>query len=394
MLLGDARSGKLPENLVGFGRTLRRAGLKVDSSRMATATTVLQLIGFEDKSDLSAALESVFVSEQQDRQIFRDLFDAYFKDPQLANKLLSQMLPTGEGKAAPSKKPRLKEALSPRNGYGQTSRPSGQDKEIEFDAAMTASDETRLRHADFNLLSASEYRLVERLAKDARLVIPRYRSRRTEIAKRGNHIHWGASIRQAAGSGGELISLRHRRQHKEFLPLLVLVDVSGSMERYARMLLAFLHSNLRFNRRKKLFAFGTQLTDLNACFKQSDTDKMLTEAGILISDFAGGTKLGESLNELRKNHARCFVGRRTVVLLITDGLDTGDKQQLENALQWVKLHCGKMLWLNPLLRFDAYAPLAQGAALLDRYCHAMVAVHNVSKLEALAQSLGALLKKA
>jgi uncharacterized protein len=393
MLLGDARSGKLPENLVGFGRALRRAGLKVDTSRIATATETAQLIGFDNKFDLGAAFEAVFVSEQQDRQIFRDLFDAYFKDPKVANKLLSQMLPSAEGKAESKEKPRVREALSPQLGYGKEQKPKASDKEIEFDAAMTSSDLDRLRQADFNALSASEYRLVETLVRDMPLPIPTYRSRRTEVSKQGSSLHWGATLRQAATTGGELVALRHRRMQRQPLPVLILIDVSGSMERYARMLIAFLHSNLRFNRRKQMFAFGTRLTDLNSCFKQTDTDKMLEESSALITDFAGGTKLGDSLEQLRRGHSRGLVGRRTLVLIVTDGLDTGDRALMDAELHWLRRHSGKLLWLNPLLRFDGYAPLAQGAALLAKHADAMIAVHNVNKLQMLASSLAALMKK-
>jgi uncharacterized protein len=391
-MLGDARSGKFTENLVGFGRALRRAGLKVDSSRIVMASHALQVVGLSSKSDLSAALEAVMVSEQQDRDVFRELFDVYFKDPQLANKLLSQLLPSAEGKAEAKGKPRVREALAPQKAFGQN-KPQGPEKQVDFDAAMTSSDEERLRNADFNTLTASEYRLVESLVRDVALRVPVYKSRRTQIASKGASLHWAASVKAASRHSGELLDLKFRRPQLQPLPVLILVDVSGSMERYARMLMAFLHASLRHSKRKHLFAFGTHLTDLNQVFLQPDTDKMLQGASALINDFAGGTKLGGSLAQLRGQHSRTLVGRRTIVLLITDGLDTGDQTELARELSWLRLHCGKLLWLNPLLRFDGYQPLAQGAAVLAKACHGSLAVHNVSKLETLAKSLSTLIKK-
>jgi uncharacterized protein with von Willebrand factor type A (vWA) domain len=124
-----------------------------------------------------------------------------------------------------------------------------------------------------------------------------------------------------------------------------------------------------------------------------DTDLMLAAAGTAIEDFAGGTQLGESLASLRRRHARRLVGRRTVVLLITDGLDTGEPQDLAQELDWLRRHCHRLLWLNPLLRFDGYAPLARGAAALHARAHGMVAVHNLEKLEDLATSLAALMER-
>ena len=390
MRLGDARSGKLADNITGFGRALRRAGVPADSARMALATQAAELVGVTSKADLSAALETVMISREQDRQVFRELFDAYFSDPEMANKLLAQLLPSAEGKAEPSKRrPRVSEALAPRPAPGANAMPKP-DQEVDFDAAMTASDLDILKHADFNGLSGSEYRLVEQLARDVALPVPRVKVRRRRPAGRGSQLHWPGVLRRAARSGGELMELPRLRRLEQPLPLLVLVDVSGSMERYARLLLAFLHAATRAHRRD-VFAFGTHLTDLTAAFRLADTDAMLAAASAAIDDFAGGTRLGDSLATLRQRHARRLVGRRTLVLLITDGLDTGEPEALEGELQWLVRHSRKLLWLNPLLRFDGYAPAARGAAVLHRHAHGMLAVHNLSKLKDLAAGLAAVM---
>ena len=176
------------------------------------------------------------------------------------------------------------------------------------------------------------------------------------------------------------------------MPLLVLVDVSGSMERYARLLLAFLHAATRGARKADVFAFGTHLTDLTPAFELADTDAMLTAAGRLIDDFGAGTRLGESLSALRRDHARRLVGRRTLVLLISDGLDTGEPALLADELHWLKRRSRRILWLNPLLRFDGYAPIARGAAVLHAQADGMLAVHDLSRLEQLAAGLARLMK--
>ena len=384
--LGDARSGKFADNIAGFGRALRRAGLRVDSARIALAQEAAQLMGVDDKADLGAAMEAVLVSREQERVVFRELFDAYFRDPELAHKLLAQMLPTAQGRAEPSKRrPRVNEALAPQKRFGGAPRPP--DREVEFDAAMTASELVRLKHADFNALSASEYHLVERLARDIALPVPQVEVRRMRPGMRGPQLHWARSLRHAAHTGGELLVLRRMQRRREPLPLLVLVDVSGSMERYARLLLAFLHAATRAHRRRDVFAFGTHLTDLTPAFRIADTDAMLAAAGVAIDDFAGGTRLGESLATLRQRHARRLVGRRTLVLIISDGLDTGEPEDLARELDWLTHRCRRLLWLNPLLRFEGYAPLARGAAVLHRHAHAMLAVHNLARLQDLAGSL-------
>ena len=394
MQLGDARAGKLADNITGFGRALRRAGVKIDSHRIALAHTAASHIGLTEKQDLSAAFEAVMISREQDRGVFRELFDTYFQDPKVANKLLSQLLPSAEGKAEPSKrKPRVREALAPQKKFGQQVKPAAEDQKVDFDAAMTASDIARLQHADFNALSATEYRLVERLARDIKLPLPEFASRRTQPAAIGARMHWPGVMGQAARTGGELLRLPRLERQKKHLPLLVLVDVSGSMERYARLLLAFLHAATRRHPQRDVFAFGMGLTDITQAFKQADTDDMLAKASLLIEDFAGGTRLGASLASLRIQHARRLVGRRTIVLMITDGLDTGEPAELSQELDWLRRRSRRVLWLNPLLRFDGYVPLAQGAAVLHQYAHGMLAVHNLSRLEELAAGLGTLMKK-
>ena len=395
--LGDARSGKLADNLSGFGRALRRAGVPVDAARMALAQQAVMLVGL-GRDDIRAALETVLVSREQDRMVFHELFGAYFRNPQVAQKLLAQMLPTAESKAAPVKRrPRVSEALAPVRA-AQNAPPVREEEKIDFDAAMTASDLQRLRHADFNQLSASEYGLVERLAREVRLPVPHYAARRTRPGVRGSRPHWPGAMHHAAGTGGELLYVPRLQRRRQPLPLLVLVDVSGSMERYARLLLAFLHAatarrHAGVGLRRDVFAFGTGLTDLTPAFRLADTDAMLELANRAIEDFAGGTRLGASLAQLRTAHARRLVGRRTLVLLISDGLDTGAPDVLEHELGWLRRHCGRLLWLNPLLRFEGYTPTARGASVLHRQAHGMVAVHNLSRLQDLATSLAAVMRQ-
>ena len=395
--LGDVRGGKLADNITAFGRALRRAGVRTDAMRIALAAEAATLVGVDDRLDLGAAMEAVMVSREQDRMVFRELFDAWFRDPELANKLLAQMLPSAEGKAEPSKRrPRVREALTAPRSPARPAEPAKPDREIEFDAAMTSSDRQRLQHADFNALGASEYRLVERLARDIRLPIPELPSRRLRVAgdagQQHARIHWPGVLHEAARTGGEILRLPRLARRQQPLPLLVLVDVSGSMERYARLLLAFLHAATRRAGRRDVFAFGTRLTDLTPAFRLADTDAMLSAASLAIDDFAGGTRLGSSLAELRRAHARRLTGRRTLVLVISDGLDTGEPSLLEQELLWLKRHSRRLLWLNPLLRFEGYAPLARGAGVLHRQADAMLAVHNLSALEQLAASLAALMR--
>ncbi len=393
MQLGDVRTGKWPENILGFARALRRAGVPVDSSRMALSVASARLVGLAHKEDLSYALESVLISRQEDLDVFRQLFDVYFKDPQVANKLLAQMLPSAQGQdTSKPKKARVSEALKPQAPVWPVD-PAKTDKELEFDAAMTASDLARLRLADFNQLGASEFALVQRLARDIRLPIPKVHSRRKVNRPRGAHLNWSKALRTAAQMDGEFIVLPKLGRQLQTLPVFMLVDISGSMERYARLLLAFLHKATAHAPRRDVMAFGTGLSDLNPAFKLKDPDMMLQGCNVAIKDFAGGTKLGASLQELKTHHAHRLIAKRSLVLLVSDGLDTGDSEQLEASLKWLKGKSRKICWLNPLLRFEGYEPLAKGASVLDRYSDAKMAIHNLTHLEDLAKAIKDLVQR-
>jgi uncharacterized protein with von Willebrand factor type A (vWA) domain len=190
----------------------------------------------------------------------------------------------------------------------------------------------------------------------------------------------------AACHDGELVRLPHLQRRKQALPLLILVDVSGSMAVYARWLLAFLHQATRKVPRA-VFSFGTQLTDLNAAFRQPDTDAMLDSVNRTVADFGSGTRLGDAVHHLLAQHARQLVGRRTVVLLISDGLDTGEPQVLDTAMQQLKRRTRRILWLNPLLRFEGYTPTARGPEVLSRCVDGMLPIHNLNSLEDLARAV-------
>lgn len=391
-MLGDARSGKLAENIMGFGRLLRRAGLPVDSSRIALGLQAVQAVDIGSKDQLRWALESVLVSREQDRVVFGELFDAIFRNPEIAKQLMAQLLPVSKAqKESARRRLRSQEALSsPAQRQREDAAPP--KEEHRLDAAMSMSDQQRLKQADFEMLSASEYRLVQRLATQIALPIPQWPSRRRMAGRRAGALHWAACMRRAAQTGGEFIELPSRVPRLRPLPVVILVDVSGSMERYARMLLAFLHAATR-GAARRVFAFGSQLTDLTRAFRAEDPDDMLVQAAHAIPDFAGGTRMAESLKVLRTEHRGALIGRRSLVLVISDGLDTGDLQALDYELSWLHKQSHRMVWLNPLLRFDGYAPLAGGARVLARQSNAMLAVHNLSRLEELAEALRQLLRR-
>jgi uncharacterized protein with von Willebrand factor type A (vWA) domain len=158
------------------------------------------------------------------------------------------------------------------------------------------------------------------------------------------------------------------------------------------MLLAFLHQATLQLKQRAVFAFGTELTDLSSAFELREVDDMLAKTNVLIEDYASGTRLGNALKCLRQQHAHRLVAKRSLVLLISDGLDTGDVQELDRELKWLKDHSKTLLWLNPLLRYDAYEPLAKGAQVVAKHAKASLAIHHLDHLKHLTQGLEKLVR--
>lgn len=390
MALGNALQDKLADNVFGFCRTLRRAGLPVDSRRIALAQQALLLVDIGERHQVCAALEAVLVSRPEDRSVFYELFDAVFRNPEMAKQLMAQLLPSNKAADRAKRRPRSQEALrSPAHAPRQFASKQ-EDPSFELDMTMSMSETDRLRKADFEQLSAAEAQKVQQLACRIPLCLPRYKSRRQAGSLHGRQTDWRETMRRTHRSFGEMLRLGYQEPVFRPMPLVILVDISGSMERYARMVLSFLHAATHLSK-PKVFAFGSRLTNLSQVFRQPDTDLMLLQAADLIPDYAGGTRMAESLKDLRKNHRGAFIGRRSLVLVITDGLDTGEPDYLHEGLRWLQSVSGRLLWLNPLMRYSGYQPLAAGASTLARFCDSKMAVYNLESLEVFAKAIEQLL---
>jgi uncharacterized protein with von Willebrand factor type A (vWA) domain len=279
--LGDSRTGKLADNVTGFGRRCAVPACGWTARALRWPSRRRCWWAWSSKPDLSAAMEAVLVSREQDRMVFRELFDIYFRNPEVANKLLSQMLPSAEGKAEPSKRrPRVREALQPQKAYGSQANAQAGRQEVDFDAAMTASDLQRLKHADFSALSGSEYHLVERLARDMACRCPVWRRAvcaRARVAPR-------ALERRDAPCGA------HRRRDHATAPAAApraaaapagaggRVGLDGALCAAAAGFPACSHAACTAPAPRDVFAFGTHLTDLTPAFRLGDTDAMLAAA--------------------------------------------------------------------------------------------------------------------
>ncbi|WP_108814880.1 vWA domain-containing protein [Loktanella sp. Alg231-35] len=386
---------KLAQNITHFARALRKAGLAVGPGRVIDAIHAVKAVGFTKKADFYWTLHACFVSKPEDRPLFAQLFRLYWRDPQYLEHMMSFLRPAVHGvqeeRAAQPAEKRAAEALLDGEDRPLPPQEDKEDEvEIDFDASQTTSAQEHLRTLDFELMSTSEMAAAKRMLATLSLPVPPILSRRTQ----GGHgllPDWPGTMRQAMRRGGEVTDFATKRRRQRYPNLVVLCDISGSMASYSRAVLHFVHAVA--NREGQgwaqvhAFTFGTRLTNITRHLRQRDVDAALAAAGAEAQDWKGGTRIGACLHSYNRDWSRRMAGQGAVVLLITDGLDRADDGQLGHEMERLNLSARQLIWLNPLLRWDGFAPRARGITQMLPHCSSFRAGHNIASLQGLADAL-------
>ncbi|MFN3954238.1 MAG: vWA domain-containing protein [Pararhodobacter sp.] len=388
--------GKLTHNITHFARALRRAGLPIGPGRVLTAIEAVAATGFTRQADFYWVLHACFVNRPEERQVFHQVFRLFWRDPRYMEHMMALMLPALRGaqheQAAADAAKRAAEALL--DGAGAAAPRSGEtdtEARIEIDATESASAEERLRRLDFEQMSADEAAAARRMLASMALPVRPLPARRMIADLTGRRADWRRTLRAAIRQGGEIITLARRRPGQRWPALVVLCDISGSMAQYSRMILHFVHAVA--NRqgqgwaRVEAFTFGTRLTNITRHLRQRDVDAALNAAGAEAQDWQGGTRIGQCLHAFNRDWSRRVLGQGAVVLLITDGLDRDDPASLAHEMERLHLSARRVIWINPLLRWDGFAPRAQGIRAMLPHVDTFRAGHNIASLEALAAAL-------
>ncbi|MDX1782398.1 MAG: VWA domain-containing protein, partial [Thalassovita sp.] len=375
---------------------LRKAGLPIGPGRVIDAIRAVQAAGFTDKRDFYWTLHACFVNRPEQRAVFSQIFRLYWRDPRYMEHMMAMMLPAIRGvqeeRKAQSAERRAAEALL--EGI-EPDLPEEQEREeeilIEVDASETMSAEERLRTLDFEQMSTAEIAAAKRMLARLRLPVKPIASRRTRASLRGHQIDWRRTMRGTMRRGGELHDIALKKRRERWPNLIVLCDISGSMSQYSRMVLHFLHAVANEKgagwAKVHAFTFGTRLTNITRHMRTRDVDQALAAAGAEARDWEGGTRIGECLHAFNRDWSRRVMGQGAVVLLITDGLDRGDPEDLAKEMERLHLSSRRLIWLNPLLRWDGFAPKAQGIRAMLPHVDAFRAGHSVQSLEDLAAAI-------
>ena len=385
-----APTGHVAENIVHFVRVLRAAGLPVGPAHALAAQEAAVAVGIAEREDFRGALGAVLVSRYEQLPIFEQAFDLFWQDPRLRQRSLAAHsplgLPAGERGPEPEISARIAQAMLPAASLPERNAEGGV---AGAEPVFTFSPREVLQHKDFETMTADELAAVKTMLAQLRLPLPELPTRRTETAVRGHRVDLRATMRRATGAAGTLAPLRWRRRGRRSPPLVILCDISGSMDRYARMLLHFLHAVTGDHDRVHVLLFGTRLTNITRHLQHRDVDVALARVKTAVPDWAGGTRIGACLVEFNRRWSRRLLGQNAIVLLISDGLDAEAGEGLAAQMGRLRKSCRRLVWLNPLLRYEGFEARPAGIRAMLPHVDDFLPVHNLQSLTQLARALEA-----
>ena len=396
--------GQFAANLMHFARLLRAAGLAVGSDRTQAALAALQVAGLDSRQDFKAVLAACLLDRVAHRELFDAAFALFWREPAAPDQppALPAWPQNADSPAAQQAAPqRLSDALlaaapPPAEASGQSRQPAQPDDTATPpagpQAALSWAQQEALRQTDFDSMTADEWREAQALLTQMNQLFERLPSRRMARATRPGVADWRATLAQMARQGGEWGPLRWRAPRVQPAPLVLLADISGSMSRYSRMLLHFAHALGQADGRVESFVFGTRLTRTTRWLANRDPDIAVAQVVRVVADWSGGTRITTSLQAFNQHWARRVLsgaGGGATVLLISDGLEAGDTEALSQAMERLHKSCRRLIWLNPLLRFARFQPLAGGIRAMLPHVDHFLPAHNLQSLADLVAVLAA-----
>jgi uncharacterized protein with von Willebrand factor type A (vWA) domain len=377
--------GRLPLNVMHFARLLRRAGVPVGPPAMLAAQEALTLVDLGSRTEVRTALFATLIRRHEHADLFDQAFAMFWRDPEAAKAAAALAMLGGHApppERAPPGSRRLAEASqAPRE------RRREEQEEQRVDMALTVSERERLQTMDFEAMSAAD--IAEAKAEIRKLVLPldEKPTRRRRPDPAGPHVDLRETLRKSTRHGGEILEIAASRRVTRPPPLVVLCDISGSMSRYAPILLHFLHAVANDRDRVSTFLFGTRLTNITRQLRHRDPEVAFQLVAHAVPDWSGGTRIGETLARFNRVWARRVLGQGAVVLLITDGLDREGARGLAQAMERLHKSSARLVWLNPLLRWTGFEPKSQGIRAMLPHVDEFRPVHNLASLRALIESL-------
>ena len=389
--LNTGSGEKLSDNVLYFARVLRSAGIPIGSGRILDAIKAIDKIGLADKSIFYWALHSVLVHKNEHREIFDQAFKIFWKNPRLLEKMMQLALPrlnTGTPGASDADiNRRVQEAFNTDNISKENYVHPSTEDELKFDAVMTYSESELLQGMDFEQMSSDEINKAKKVIAQMNLSIPQVKSRRFKNSSLRRKIDLRQSLKGANKFCGEYIPLRYKSRKDKNPPIIAICDISGSMSRYSRMLLHFMHVLTTLRNDVHTFLFGTRLTNVTRFLRFKDVDEALAATSSAVEDWSGGTRIGDCLKDFNFNWSRRVLGPGAIVLFITDGLDRGGGIGLSKQIKLIQKSSKRLIWLNPLLRYEEFAPKPTGVKAILPYVDEFRPIHSLESMDQLVNAL-------
>lgn len=380
-------AGRLPENILYFARTLRGAGMRVGPAAVLDAVEAVRAAGISDRDDFYWTLHAVFVNRREDHPVFDEAFRLYWRSRELVEKMLQMFSPMARQDARQEKKRAGETRASQSLFSGHETNNRQEQPEIEIDARMTSSGREVLQKKDFAQMTAAEIALARRAMADLAMPSDFVKSRRFAEAPRPGRIDPRRTMQASLRTGGDLILPKFRERREIHPPVVVLADISGSMSNYSRIFLHFIHALMEKRRRVHAFVFGTRLTNVTRQLRMRDPDEALAQCTDTVADWSGGTRIGSALHEFNRLWSRRVLSGGAVVLLITDGLERDQDDILSHELDRLHRSSRRLVWLNPLLRFDGFEAKAKGIRAMLPHVDEFRPIHSLEAMADLALSL-------
>ncbi|MBL8903528.1 MAG: VWA domain-containing protein [Rhizobiales bacterium] len=387
--MGESPSGKLAANIMHFARVLRGAGLPVGPASVIDALDAALSGSLRTRDEFYWTLHAILVKRREHKEIFDQAFHVFWKKPKMLEQLMQLMFQQITRAAGDKPKDpgfrRLAEAM-----FDQKDAQSRREKPeaLELDATFTASADDILRAKDFEQMTLAEQIQAKEAIARLRLQRREFLTRRFQPDHAGARIDMRRTLRQSLRAGGHMIDLARRAPKIRQRPLVVLCDISGSCSSYSRMFLHFLHGLVNDRTDVTVFLFGTRLTNITRELQHLDVDESIAKVSSAVKDWSGGTRIGATLREFNYKWARRVLTQGADVLLMTDGLERDDIVQLSQEMQRLRRSTKKIVWLNPLLRFDRFEAKASGIRVMMPYVDEFRPVHSLNSLSDLAEALG------
>lgn len=374
----------LARNLVHFVRLLRGAGMALSPSHAVDALHALRHVDIGRREEVRAALAALMLSGPDQRPLFDAAFDLFWRDPDWEGKLRALLLPRVEGGAPPpTRNNRLADALAAAQPALKRDAAEPKESPEGIGLVLSFSAQERLAERDFETLNADEWRALQHLVRARRAHLAMETTRRLRPASAGTHADLRASARLAVRQQGEWLRWKYRRRAERKPPLVLLLDISGSMSQYSRAVLYFCHALTQSRERLSVFLFGTRLTPVTRALRERDPDEAVAAIAQQVRDWGGGTRIGAALATFNRQWARRTLSGRATVLLVTDGLDHDNIAQLAEEMARLRRFAHRIVWLNPLLRYAGFAPQARGVQAILPHVDALRPAHNLTSLMAL-----------